>query len=371
MLTDCLQGVRVLDLSQYIPGPFATLLMADFGAEVVKIEPLHGDPMRSFGPADADGISPFYKVLNRNKTVVRMDLKSVEGKAHLRDMVAAADVVLESFRPGVMERLGFGPQVLRQINPGLVHCALSGFGQTGPHALRAGHDMTYLALTGGLAVNGPAEAPSIVFPPLADHAGAMHAVMAMLAALVRKQRTGQGMTLDLSLFESALHLGYLGLTLDLRGGLGRETDLLNGGAAYYRIYRCADGRFAAFAPIEEKFWAAFCAAVDRPDWLNRQTEAFPQTALIADVAALFATRPLAEWEEILRAADCCFEPVLEPSDVAAHPQVAARGFVVQQGGADPLVDILFPAYADGAPPPPRHPYAESEASAVVAAWSAA
>lgn len=369
MLTECLQGTRVLDLSQYIPGPFATLLMADFGAQVVKIEPPQGDPMRAFGPRDADGLSPFYKVLNRNKTVVRMDLKSPEGKAQLRDMIAAADVVLESFRPGVMERLGFGPAALREINPGLVHCALSGFGQTGPHAFRAGHDMTYLSLTGGLAVNGPAAAPSIVFPPLADHAGAMHAVMAILAALVRKTRTGKGVTLDVSLFESALHIGYLGLTLGLRGGLSRETDLLNGGAAYYRIYQCADGRFAALAPIEEKFWRSFCLAVDRPDWITRQGEPVPQTDLTAEVAALFATRPLAEWETVLQPADCCFEPVLEPAEVGAHPQVKARGLVHVQGGSEPLADILFPAYADGAPPPPRRPHTESEAAGILAAWA--
>lgn len=150
MLNDCLAGIRVLDLSQYIPGPYATLLMADLGAEVVKVEPPAGDPLRGLPPLKADGISHLYEAVNKGKTIIRLDLKSDGDNAMLADLVKGADVLLESYRPGVMERLGFGWDRLESLNPRLVHCALSGFGQTGPLRLRAGHDNTYMALAGAL-----------------------------------------------------------------------------------------------------------------------------------------------------------------------------------------------------------------------------
>lgn len=369
MLQDCLEGVRVLDLSQYIPGPFATLLLSDLGAEVIKIEPPHGDPMVSFGPRDDDGVSPFYKQLNRNKTVVRMDLKAEEGRALFAQMVAKADVVLESFRPGVLERLGFGPERLREINPGIVHCALSGFGQTGPYRLRAGHDMTYLALTGALAATGTDQGPAIPFPPVADHAGALHAVIGVLGALMRRQRTGKGGSLDISLFEGALHLSYLAVTLGQMGGLERERDLLNGGTAFYRCYRCRDGRFAALGAIEPKFWSLFCHTVGRPDWIDRQDEPIPQTALADEVAALFAEKDLSEWEALLGPVDCCFEAVLEPERVPHHPHVMERGFIAPESRNSRARDVLFPAYFDGQPPPQRRPLQEMDAAQVVQGWS--
>lgn len=369
MLADCLAGIRVLDLSQYIPGPFCTLLLSDMGAEVVKVEPPQGDPMRTFGAADGDGLSPFYKLLNRNKAVVRLDLKSEAGQEAFRRMVESADVLLESFRPGVMERLGFGRDRLRALNPGLVHCALSGYGQTGPFRLRAGHDLTYVAMTGSLAGSGTAATPVMTFPPLADHAGAMQATVSILAALLRRGRSGQGAAIDVSLFESLLSWQYWGLTLGRRGqNPRREHDLLNGGAAYYRIYRTRDGKFAAFAPIEEKFWAAFCTAAERPDLLPRQSEPLPQTSLISELEQLFASRSLADWEALLGPADCCFEPVLEPSDVPGHPHIQARGLIAASDGADATAEILFPALIDGMAPPPRKPLREVSAADLLAEW---
>ncbi len=156
MLAHCLAGTRVLDLSYYIPGPLAALWLADLGAEVVKVEPPAGDPMRAMGPVDADGTTPFYKLANRSKTVVRLDLKSAHGRRQLERMVTRSDVLLDAYRPGVLGRLGFGPDRVRQLNPRLVHCSLSGYGLTGPWAGRAGHDLTYLALAGALAASGPA-----------------------------------------------------------------------------------------------------------------------------------------------------------------------------------------------------------------------
>ncbi|GAA0600992.1 CoA transferase [Caenispirillum bisanense] len=369
MIADCLAGVRVLDLSQYVPGPYATLLLSDLGAEVVKVEPPAGDPMRGLPPLAADGTSPVYAGLNRNKTVVRLDLKAAADRAVMEDLVRQADVLLESYRPGVLERLGFGPQALADLNPRLIHCALSGFGQTGPLRLRAGHDCTYMALAGALAVTGPEEAPLAPFPPLADHASAMNAVIAILAALVRRGRSGQGARLDLSIYESALALQYQSLlTLGIADNT-RGRGLLNGAAACYRTYRCADGRFMALGAIEPKFWRDFCVTVGREDWVARQDEPFPQTALIAEVAAVLATRDRDGWVALFEGVDCCFEPVLSPDEAAAHPQAAARGVValLPDGTAEPL----FPATADAAPPPARRPLRELPAVAVRDAWKAA
>lgn len=369
MLQDCLAGVKVLDLSQYIPGPFATLLLADMGAQVVKVEPPQGDPMIAFEPRDPDGVSPYYKAVNAGKTVVRLDLKAAEGKAAFERLLASADVLLESFRPGVLERLGFGPERLDEINPGLVHCALSGFGQTGPWRLRAGHDITYMALAGVLALNGPAEAPPhMPFPPVADHVSALVAVTAMLGALLRKGRTGQGARLDVSIYEAALHLNYQALLLTQRGlpVPSREGDLLNGGVACYRAYRCADGRFLAVGALEPKFWQAFCTAVGRPEWQDRQGEALPQAGLIADVEAHLVARPLADWVDVLADVDCCVEPVLTPEEALASQHTRERSLATL-GMND--IDLRFPAWEAGAPPPPRPEVRNETVERVLAHWS--
>ncbi len=192
MLDDALQGVRVLDLSQYLPGPFATQILADLGAAVLKVEPPAGDPMRRFLLLDKDGLSPWYKQVNAGKQLLRLDLKNAAGRRMLEELVALADVLLESYRPGVMERLGFGPERLRQLNPRLIHCALSGFGQTGPYRLRGGHDITYVALSGMLDLTGTVETPVVPFPPLCDYAGGKQAATAILAALLRRETLRQG-----------------------------------------------------------------------------------------------------------------------------------------------------------------------------------
>ncbi len=285
-------------------------------------------------------------------------------------MLERADVLLESFRPGVMERLGFGRERLRRLNPRLVHCALSGFGQSGPYRLRAGHDLTYLAMTGALSVTGTAETPVMPFPPVADHAGAMQAAIAILGALLRRQRTGSGSFLDVSLFESALSWQSIGLTTARRpqAQLRRGQGLLTGGAACYQIYRTGDGRFVALAAIEEKFWRAFCEAVERPEWIDLQHMPMPQDELIGALQALFASRSRAEWEALLAPVDCCFEAVLEYGEVASHPHMQERQLVQPQGGDEPFADVLFAAWIDGMPPAPRRPMRELSAAQVQDIW---
>ncbi|MBW7849844.1 MAG: CoA transferase [Rhodospirillales bacterium] len=368
MLRECLSGVRVLDLSQYIPGPFATLMLADLGAEVVKLEPPAGDPMRSFGPVDPDGIAAYYKLVNGGKTVLKLDLKTPSGARTFAELVSAADVLLESYRPGTLDRLGFDRARFENLNPALVHCALSGFGQTGPYRLAAGHDITYLASTGSLHVTGTDEHPVVPFPPVADHAGAMQAVVSILAALMLRQRTGKGSYLDVSLAEAALAWQYTTLARS-GGGLLRNQGILNGGAAFYRVYRTADGRFVALGALEEKFWRNFCAAAGRPDLAPRHADPLPQTRLIAEVETLIATRTDAEWRSVLAGVDCCFEPVREPAEVPSHPQVAGRGLVHEMNTG--VYEILFACHMNGREPQRRLPLRERTAEDVLREWRAA
>lgn len=364
MIDEFLRGLRVLDLSQYLPGPFATRLLADMGADVVKVEPPAGDPLRSLDTsAKPGGASPFYRMINAGKTVLALDLKDEADNAALARLVARADVLLESFRPGVLDRLGFGPDRLQALNPGLVHCALSGFGQTGPYRLTSGHDLGYVAITGTLDATGTAETPVIPYPPMADHAGSMQAVTTILGALIARGRSGKGCFIDVSLSESLLAWQAPALTVPpARGGA-----VINGGAAFYQIYRTADGRFVTLSPLEAKFWAAFCTAVGRPDWIARQFEPLPQTALIAEVAELFAAKPRAHWDALLLPADCCYEPVWTCAEVPEHPQVEARGLIHRRDG---MVEVLFPAYVDGRPPPAPTDPVDAQAGDVLAKWEA-
>ena len=363
-----LDGVRVVDLSQYLPGPFAGQILADLGAEVVKVEPPGGDPMRGIGPPDPDGVSAYYKLVNAGKRVVRVDLKAEAGRAAFGGLVAAADVLLESYRPGMLVRLGFDRPALAALNPRLVHCALSGYGQTGPYAGKGGHDLNYLAWGGGLVTSGSAARPVMAHPPVADHAGAMQAVIAILAALLRREREGQGAFLDVSLAETVLAWQGGQLTAALRGRpMTRGRDLLNGGAACYQIYETADGRFVTLGALEPKFWAAFCEAAGRPDWIARQAEALPQDGLIGDVAALFASRPLAEWQAVFDGVDCCWQPVLEAEELLADPQAQARGLLRRTGD---LAEALFPALIDSAAARPRVPLEEVAVDTALRSWGA-
>lgn len=350
-----LSGIRVLDLSQYLPGPLAAQVLADLGAEVVKVEPPAGDPQRHLdptaGPLDPDVVdggdtSPFYQVLNAGKTVTRIDLKSDGGKAQFRALLQGADVVLESYRPGVMDRLGFGYDAVKALNPGLVYCALTGYGQTGPLRLAAGHDLNYLAATGALSQAGTATAAGLAWPPMADCAGAVMSALAILGALVRRGRDGQGAFLDVAMSDCVLSWQALGLTAEKLGlGKARGAALLTGGAACYRVYACADGRELTLGNLEPRFWENFCRAVGRDNWISRQWETMPQTGLIAEVTDHLIGRPLDHWMSVLAGVDTCVQPVTDYAGVADQPQVQARGLVRD----DPLggVQVLLPILADG------------------------
>ncbi len=328
-----LEDVKVLDLSQYIPGPFATRQLADLGANVIKIEPPCGDPMRRFMLQGDGQVSPIYRHLNRGKRICPLDLKADQDRETLKNLLLDADVLLESYRPGVLERLGFGRARLNQINPGLIHCALSGYGQTGPYQSLGGHDLNYLAASGILAVSGTDEKPVMSYPPLADHAASMQACSMILAALyASREKRLKGVYLDISIFESSLSWNYLPI---ITNSQSRTVDLLNGGAACYNIYQCADGGFISLGALEPHFWERFCTAVERKDWIERQHEALPQQSLISELNHLFSSQPVSYWNKLLGRLDCCFEPVSQISQLDQHPQIQARGMLNSKGPAYP------------------------------------
>ena len=323
-----LENVRVIDLSQYIPGPFATRQLADLGADVIKIEPPGGDPMRFFMHGDTDELSPVYRHINRGKRICMLDLKTDGGKQCLTDLLVGANILLESFRPGVLARLGFDREQLDRINPGLIHCALSGYGQNGPYALRSGHDINYNGLSSQSIVSGSAQRPVIGYPPIADHAAAMQASVAMLAALHARGHNTGSIYLDISITESIMSWQYLPI---LTNADTRAASILNGGAACYNIYQCADTRFISLGAIETGFWTNFCSALQKPQWITRQYESMPQRELIAEVAEHITQHPLDHWHQLLDAVDCCYAPLLTPGELSANPQIQVRHSLSESG----------------------------------------
>jgi crotonobetainyl-CoA:carnitine CoA-transferase CaiB-like acyl-CoA transferase len=360
-LGDALAGIRVLDLSRLLPGPFLTMVLADMGADVVKIEdPRVGDYLRAFPPAKG-GVSGRFLAINRGKRSAALDLKTPAGRDALLRMAGRADVVVESFRPGVMEKLGLGYDALARANPRIIVCSISGYGATGPYRERAGHDVNYIALAGVLAMTGPAGgAPQLPGVQIADLAGgALWGATAILGALVGRARTGRGAHLDISMTEGSLALLAAELgnwDCGARPTRGRET--LNGGLAAYGVYETADHRFLAVGAIEPKFWVELQKAVGRSGSIAELAgDPAQQQRTRSELAAIFATKPAAHWVEVLAAHDCLVELVLEPSELAEHPLHRAREvfFTIDGGtGVGPIPQVRTPV---GKPavsrPPPR------------------
>jgi crotonobetainyl-CoA:carnitine CoA-transferase CaiB-like acyl-CoA transferase len=351
-LNTWLAGVRVLDLSQYLPGPLATLFLADFGAEVLKIEPPRGDEMRNLGPRDSAGRPLFYESVNGGKSVRRMDLKDASARQEFLGLVDIADVLMETFRPGVMARLGLDYEKLSQRNPRLVYCSLSGYGIGSPMEQAAGHDANYLAHAGVLERNGE-DAPMYFDPPVADTTGSLYAVIAIIGALRGRDRTGRGCAIDIGLADVAMPLQIFQVAdYGARGySPSRNETYLNGGAAYYRIYRTRDDRFVALGAIEDKFWLRFCEAAHYPEWIARAKEPLPQHALIRDLSSFFATLTLAECDARFAPADCCYTAVLTVGEGLESAHCRHRGLV--RRGASGDLQALFPARVDGEPPATR------------------
>ena len=353
-LSGFLDGVTVLDLSHYISGPMASLFLADMGADVLKVESPAGDAMQHLGPRDSGGKSIFYNALNAGKRVIRLDLKEPHGRARFLDLVRAADILIEGFRPDVMDRLGLDWETLSASNPRLIMCSISGYGRTSSQRALAGHDANYLAELGVLHRNGDA-APCFYDPPLADLGGTFFAAMTILGALNGRERTGRGCRIDLGLADSIMPMQLMQVAAFGANDFvpRRRGTYLNGGAAYYQVYATADGHHVVLGAVEPKFWQAFCKAAGRPDLVQRRNEPIPQDRLCADVGAIFANLTLEEASARFGDADCCFSIVNDLGAAIRSEHVASRALV--RAAPHGYLQTLYPVWIDGHAPGPRAP----------------
>jgi alpha-methylacyl-CoA racemase len=363
-LSGALAGIRVLDLSRLLPGPFASLALADLGAQVDKVEELGGDYLRHMPPflpagpsGNAGDLSAMFAALNRGKRSIALDLKSAGGRETLLSLVTRYDVLLEQFRPGVLDRLGLSHATLRAKNPRLVVLALTGYGQTGPLSQRAGHDINYLARAGVLGQQGPKDGPpSVPGFQLADVGGGLWSVIGILAALAQRERTGEGSVVDIAMAEASMGFAIAGLGNLFAGALYPRGDSpLTGGLAGYGTYETKDGRYVALGALEPKFLMAFYEAAGEPFDSTALVPGPHQAAIKERLCVIFRQRTRDEWAAIGKAKDCCLEPVLDPTELEADPQLAARdAFFGQDSSWGTLRQLRLPitdARADHAAPP--------------------
>jgi len=331
-----LKDVRVLDLTRLLPGAYATLLMADLGADVIKVEdPRGGDPVRAMPPL-ADGTSVYFQVLNRNKRSITLDLRSPDAAQVLDRVLDRIDVVVESFRPHTARRLGVDAAALGSRHPRLVHASITGFGQSGPYAARAAHDINYEALSGILSATTPsASPPDVPRSLIADIGAAMHSAAGILAALYQRERTGRGAAVEVAIHEAALAWLLFPAAQELMGvdappDAGRLP--IYGRDACYNVYETSDGRYLALGALEPKFWAGFCERIGRPDLIDLQfAHGEPQAAALESVRALMRTRARDEWLAHFRDVDVCLTPINSLDEALADPHLAFRHAVIREG----------------------------------------
>ncbi|GAB2712869.1 CaiB/BaiF CoA transferase family protein [Streptomyces bullii] len=322
-----LSGVRVVELAGIGPGPFAAMLLADLGADVVRVDRPGGQGL---------AIDPAYDVTNRNKRSVLVDLKAPDGPERVLDLAERADVLVEGYRPGVAERLGVGPEACHARNPRLVYGRMTGWGQEGPLAHRAGHDIAYIALTGTLGMIGrPDEPPPPPANLVGDYAGgSLYLVVGVLAALHHARVTGTGQVVDAAIVDGASHLAAMIHGMLAAGGWQdrRAANLLDGGCPYYGTYETADGRYMAVGALEQRFYDEFLGLLGLPDHAPARQDIARWGELRARVAERFRTRTRDEWTAVFEGSDACVAPVLTLGEAPRHPHLAARGTFTDHGG---------------------------------------
>lgn len=327
-----LNGIRVLDMSRLLPGPYCTMLLADFGAEVIKIEePGKGDYSRSFPPFLQD-FGYWHLQLNRNKQSVALDLKSEEGKKTFLELVKTADVVVESYRPGVLKKLGVDYAAAAKVNPKIIYCSLSGYGSKGPLAHKADHDLGYLSLAGVTAMSGEADgAPAIPGVLMADMNAALSAGMSIMIALRHAALTGQGQEIDISLFNVAMTLMPGAASLFFGSGFVAErgNNWLTGAYANYNIYATSDGRYVSVGCLEKKFWRSLCNALGRDELIDMIDDEKNHPYLKEQLAAVFRQKTMREWEAYFADKDACVTPVLNFKEAVESEQVQANEMVLE------------------------------------------
>ncbi|WP_342614736.1 CaiB/BaiF CoA-transferase family protein [Peribacillus frigoritolerans] len=318
-----LTHLKVLDFSTLLPGPFATLMLADLGADVLKVE--------RPGATDSWGVNQY---LNRSKMSITLDLKQSESIESVKNLVKEYDIVIEQFRPGVMERLGLGYEALKWINPKLIYCSITGFGQTGPYKDRPGHDINYISIAGlsgysGTKKDGPAKNGT----QIADLAGgSLHAVIGILSAVIHRERTGFGQAIDISMTDCSFALNAISAPLNLQGGLELEPEklMLNGGS-FYDFYETKDGRYFSVGSLEPPFRKVLCEAIGAPELYDLSTKSDEESGIRFKTAVrlAFLERDFHEWQEIFADFEACAEPVLTFTEAAEHPQLMERGMIVE------------------------------------------
>lgn len=354
-----LDGIRVLDLSRFLPGPWVGLVMADHGANVIKIESAEGEPTRHLGPPVA-GFSAYFRNTQRGKKSLVLDLKSAEGKDIFKRLLAEADVVIDSFRPGVMDRLGLGYETARAINEGIVYCSLSAFGQSGPLAQRPSHDLGAQALTGVLSLQAGGREPALPNLPTSDIAAASNALIGILMALLRRAKTGQGDHIDVSMVDALV--SWLPHIISPVIEKGESPDLtrerLYGGAAFYEVYRTQDDKHIVLSGAEMKFVENLLTALGRPDLIDVCRKPWgPEQEPVRDfLRATFATRTRDAWDKFLSDKGVCYAPVLQLHEAWQQPLLRERGMVVT--GDDGVDNIGTPILFAREPGQPRLRFAE-------------
>lgn len=355
-----LDSIRVLDLTRLLPGPFCTWLLADFGADVIKVEdPSLGDYARWSEPKQGD-MGAMFHALNRNKKSLSLNLKTEKGREIFRQLVKEADVLVESFRPGVMDRLGVGYESLNEINPRLIYCAITGYGQDGPYAHLPGHDINYLSYAGMLDLQGVRGGPPFVpAVQVADiGGGALMAGMGILMALLARDRTGKGQFVDISMMDGVI--SWMPVLSDFlaTGRLPRRGEMvLSGGKACYGVYETADGRYLSVGALEPKFWEVFCQEIGKPEFISRLNAPLDeQDRMKESIAAVMKTKTLAEWMDIFRDKDTCVAPVLNLEEAVQNPQVKHRQMVmeVQHPSLGMIRQVGFPIKLSETPAQYRH-----------------
>ena len=322
-----LTGIKVLDLTRLLPGPFASLVLADLGAKVDKLEDAQGGDYIRHMPPHIGEDSALFVALNRNKRSCVLDLKKPAAQAAFKKLVRSYDVVFEQFRPGVLTKLGLSHETLLAENPRLVVCALTGYGQDGPLAKRAGHDLNYLARAGMLGFQGPSSGPPQVPGfQLADVSGGLWSVLGIVSALYERERTGKGQLVDVAMVETSLGFAALGYGAVLAGQPSdRGNEPLSGGIGPYNTYATKDGRAMTLAALEPKFWMGFCQSVGLETDMGALMPGPHQAELIAKLRSIFAEKTLDEWVQFARDKDVCLEPVLTPEEATNDPHLRARG----------------------------------------------
>ncbi|MCX5913331.1 MAG: CaiB/BaiF CoA-transferase family protein [Deltaproteobacteria bacterium] len=331
-----LEGIKILDLTRLLPGPYGTMLLGDLGAEVIKIEePERGDYAR-WNPPQINGVGSRHLLLNRNKKSLTLNLKAPEGKAVLRRMVEqGADVLIEQFRPGVMERLGVGYKDLEKVNPRIIYCSLTGYGQDGPYRDLAGHDLNYIGIAGVLGLTGQkGGSPVIPGIQIGDLiGGGLYAVIGILSALMARQKTGRGQYVDISMLDGVVSLLPDSAALYFAEGKAPRAGerRLGGGLPQYQVYQTQDGKYLAVGALEEKFWANLSRLIGRPEWAEKiPRELEPRCEEIQkEMARIFQTKTQKEWLDLLMHEDTCVTAVQSLDEVFADPQVRSRQMLVE------------------------------------------